>query len=265
MLSPSKWKHNDYLVIVAWFRLIQALMDFLVHLKLCKSPLRSLRLRTGSFRHVSVVYGEVCWEPLRKKKKKSLSVHFSIMFIRSAVWWLKTMWKTISCKQSSEIIWLVEEWYCQAPLLDIIEPLKWRSAAGYVVACFSSPSPRCDFVMRTELFRSNEHILYLPLGKKKKLYYYIYILYNHYSLRYLSFSMPCFPTKQLKCARTREGLLNLCSRFNRLVTKERGFIQRCQNVNECWEEKKKSSKCYRHLHSWEAQNVRGTSLYSVGI
>lgn len=73
---------------------------------------------------------------------------FSIMLICSAVWWLKTMWKTISCKQSSEIIWLVEEWYCQAPLLDIIEPLKWGSAAGCVVACSTSLFPRCDFVTR---------------------------------------------------------------------------------------------------------------------
>lgn len=76
---------------------------------------------------------ESCWGG----KKPPVS-SFSIMFICSAVWWLKTMWKTISCKQSSEIIWLVEEWYCQAPLLDIIEPLKWGSAAGCVVACSTS-------------------------------------------------------------------------------------------------------------------------------
>lgn len=182
------------------------------------------------------------------------------MFIRSAVWWLKTMWKTISCKQSSEIIWLVEEWYCQAPLLDIIEPLKWRSAAGYVVAC--SSSPRCE-LLSWGPNRSNQMSTYCtyhlekPKNQKKAWPLFVTVFVFLHAM---------FPDKQLKCARTRtrEGLLNLCSRFSRLVTKERRFIRRSQNVNECCE-KKKSLKCYRHLHSWEAQNVRGTSLYSVGI
>lgn len=90
---------------------------------------------------------ELLGEKKKKKNKRPVS-SFSIMFICSAVWWLKTMWKTISCKQSSEIIWLVEEWYCQAPLLDIIEPLKWGSAAGCVLACSTWLFPRCDFVAR---------------------------------------------------------------------------------------------------------------------
>lgn len=40
---------------------------------------------------------------------KCLSVHSSMMFIGSALWWLKAMQETISWKQSSKIIWLVED------------------------------------------------------------------------------------------------------------------------------------------------------------
>lgn len=90
---------------------------------------------------------------------------FPIMFICSAVWWLKTMWKTISCKQSSEIIWLVEEWYCQAPLLDIIEALKWGWAVGCAVACSTSLflAPwLCH--QATGPFASKEHIRHSQLG-----------------------------------------------------------------------------------------------------
>lgn len=93
---------------------------------------------------------------------------FPIMFICSAVWWLKTMWKTISCKQSSEIIWLVEEWYCQAPLLDVIEALKWGWAAGCVVACSTSlffTLWLCHKAIGP--FASKEHIRHSQLGLKK--------------------------------------------------------------------------------------------------
>lgn len=68
----------------------------------------------------------------------------SMMFIRSALWWLRVMQKTISWKQSSEIISLAEAWSGSSPLLD----LNWAFPAT-VGSKRRSPLPPFFWIRRT--------------------------------------------------------------------------------------------------------------------